>query len=124
MVMDFILTLILATILGFLAGIGIGGGSLLILWLTMVLGMPYPEARILNLLFFLPAALIACFFRKKQGDLPLKKVLPGIFAGAVAAAVFSIAGWYLDTALLQKFFGGLLIVTGIRELLYRPRKAR
>lgn len=124
MVTDFILTLILASILGFLAGIGIGGGSLLILWLTMVLGMAYPEARILNLLFFLPAAVIACLFRKKQGDLPLKKVLPGILAGAVAAAAFSIAGWYLDTALLQKFFGVLLVATGIRELLYRPRKAR
>ena len=43
---------IIATILGFLAGIGVGGGSLLILWLTLVLEMPQETARIINLLFF------------------------------------------------------------------------
>lgn len=121
---DFIFTFILAAILGFLAGIGIGGGSLLILWLTAILGMPYPQARILNLLFFLPAALISCFFRKKQGDLPLKKILPAVITGAIAAAALSMVGWYLDTALLQKFFGGLLLATGVKELFYRPRKAK
>lgn len=121
---DFIFTFILAAILGFLAGIGIGGGSLLILWLTAILGMPYPQARILNLLFFLPAAFISCFFRKKQGDLPLKKILPAVITGAIAAAALSMVGWYLDTALLQKFFGGLLLATGVKELFYRPRKAK
>lgn len=121
---DFIFTFILAAILGFLAGIGIGGGSLLILWLTAILGMPYPQARILNLLFFLPAALISCFFRKKQGDLPLKKILPAVITGAIAAAALSMVGWYLNTALLQKFFGGLLLATGVKELFYRPRKAK
>jgi len=35
-------------VLGFLAGLGVGGGSLLILWLTMVLQMPYPQARTIN----------------------------------------------------------------------------
>lgn len=124
MVTNLIFTLLLASLLGFLAGIGIGGGSLLILWLTMVMQTPYPQARILNLLFFLPAAIFSCFFRKKQGDLPLKKVLPGILIGIAAAAGASFAGRYLDTELLQKFFGILLLATGVRELLYRPRNAK
>ena len=34
MVTNLIFTLLLASLLGFLAGIGIGGGSLLILWDT------------------------------------------------------------------------------------------
>ena len=110
-------------VLGFLAGIGVGGGSLLILWLTLVLGIPQPQARILNLMFFIPSAVVACLFRWKQGKLDMKKILPAIIAGCVAAAVFSLIGQRLDTSLLKKLFGGLLLITGIRELLYQPRKS-
>ena len=111
----------IATLLGFLSGLGAGGGSLLILWLTLWVGIPQAEARVLNLLFFLPSALIACLFRWKQGQLSLKKVLPAIVAGSIFAAIGSYwgAGW--NVALLRKLFGGLLVFTGIRELLYRPK---
>ena len=113
--------LIIGTSLGFLAGIGVGGGSLLILWLTLVLGMDHPQARIINLLFFLPSAIVASFFRWKQGKLEIKKVLPAIIVGCIAAGVCSFLSSSMDIALLQKLFGGLLILTGIRELLYKPR---
>ena len=121
MLTEFIPSLLIAIVLGFLAGIGVGGGSLLILWLTMVVGMPYPQARILNLLFFLPAAVIACLFKKKQGELPLKKILPAVIAGAVAAGLFSFIGFFLDVRILQGLFGALLVLTGIRELFYKPK---
>ncbi len=114
--------LVVSTVLGFLAGIGVGGGSLLILWLTLVLEMPHPQARILNLLFFLPSALVSTVFRWKQGALDFKKILPAILSGCVAAAAFSLLGRSLDMALLKKLFGGLLLITGIRELLYKPKK--
>ncbi len=113
-----------AIILGFLAGLGVGGGSLLMLWLTLVVGMEYPDARTINLLFFLPSAFIATLFRRKQGALKLRKILPAIIAGCVAAAIFTFVGRQMDTALLKKFFGGLLLFTGLRELFYRPRKAK
>lgn len=116
--------LIIGTVLGFLAGIGVGGGSLLILWLTLVLGMEHPQARLINLLFFLPSAVIASFFRWKQGKLDFKKVLPAIVAGCGAAAIGSWLSMRLDMDILRKLFGGLLLITGIRELFYRPRKTR
>lgn len=112
--------LLVGTVLGFLTGLGVGGGSLLILWLTMVMEMPQAEARGINLLFFLPAAVIACCFRWKQGTLNLRRVLPAVLAGTAAAAVFTLLGQSLDGELLRKGFGGLLLLTGIRELLYRP----
>lgn len=114
--------LIVATVLGFLAGIGVGGGSLLILWLTLVGGLEHSQARIINLLFFLPSALVACLFRWKQGSLEIKNVLPSVIAGCVAAALGSWLSFHLDVELLKKLFGGLLILTGIRELMYRPNK--
>lgn len=111
-------------VLGFLAGLGVGGGSLLILWLTLVLGMEHSEARIINLLFFIPAAVVACFFRWKQGKLDLKKILPAIVAGVISAGCFAWLSQHMDVSLLKKLFGGLLLFTGLRELFYRPRKAR
>ena len=122
MLESFLVVLIVGTVLGFLAGIGVGGGSLLIIWLTLVLGMEHTEARVLNLMFFLPSALIASFFRWKQGKLDFKKVLPAILAGCAAAAACSYFSTKLDMALLKKLFGGLLLITGIRELLYKPKK--
>ena len=117
-------TLPVAIILGFFAGLGVGGGSLLMLWLTMAVEMEYEQARIINLLFFLPSALIATLFHKKQGSVNIKKTQPAILAGCIAAAIFSFVGNRIDTTLLKKCFGGLLLATGLRELFYRPRKAK
>ncbi len=111
-------------VLGFLAGLGVGGGSLLMLWLTVVLSTEYTAARTINLLFFIPTAVISCFFRRKQGALDLKKILPAILCGTASAALFSLLSNHLDLDLLKKGFGLLLIATGLRELFYRPRKAR
>ena len=116
-----VINALMGTFLGFLSGLGVGGGSLLILWLTLAVGMEQAQARTLNLLFFLPAALIAAVLRWKQGALPIKKVLPAMAAGAVSAGLFSIWGQNWDVGLLKKSFGILLLVTGIREVLYRPK---
>ncbi len=124
MLNSFPVCLAVGTVLGFLSGLGIGGGSLLVLWLTLVLQMPANTARSINLLFFIPAALCACLFRWNQGSLPLKKLWLPIILGCAAAACFSYFSTRLDTAVLKKLFGILLLVTGVRELFYRPRKAK
>lgn len=121
MLNSFPVVIAVSTLFGFLAGIGVGGGSLLIMWLTLVLHTPHPQARILNLLFFLPSAIIASLFRWKQGKLEIKKILPAILAGSIGAAVFSVVSSHIDVEILKKAFGILLLVTGIRELLYKPK---
>ena len=123
MLESFPFSVFLGGILGFLAGLGVGGGSLLVLWLTVVLGMEPETARSINLLFFIPAALIACFFRKKQNDLDIKRVFPAMITGCLTAALFSWLGTRIQTELLKKLFGGLLILTGLREVLYKKKKA-
>ena len=109
------------TILGFLAGVGVGGGSLLIIWLTLVLGMEQSVARSINLMFFLPAAAISSLFRWRQGALKFRKIIPGMISGCLSAALFSIISKDISPGTLDKAFGILLLMTGVRELLYRPR---
>lgn len=116
--------LVVGTVLGFLSGLGIGGGSLLILWLTMILHTDPLTARSINLLFFIPSALVACAIRLKQGNLKLRPLLPAILAGCAAAAVFSWISTIVDTETLKKLFGTVLLAAGVRELFYRPRKAK
>ena len=115
-------SLLVGTVLGFLSGLGIGGGSLLILWLTMVLDMEQSAARFVNLLFFLPSAGVSCYFRKKQGLLDFRKSLPAIAAGCFGALLGTWLGGALDTLRLKKGFGILLLITGIREVFWKPKK--
>lgn len=109
-------------VLGYLAGLGVGGGSLLILWLTLVLGMDSMTARSINLMFFIGAAGAVSLFRWKKGVLQIKKILPAIIGGAVSAAIFSSLSLILDVDKFRTLFGILLLVTGVRELFYRPAK--
>lgn len=111
-------------VLGYLAGLGVGGGSLLILWLTLVLNVDHATARAINLMFFIAGAGAVSLFRWKKGQLNLKKILPAMVAGCIAAGIFSWISRIVDVGAIRKFFGVLLLVTGIRELTYRPQKAK
>ena len=117
----FLIAMGVSSVLGFLSGLGTGGGSLLILWLTLVRGMDPRQARSINLLFFLPGAILATLLRRREG-VPFRKILPAVCAGCLSAALFSLL--HVDTALLQKFFGVLLLAAGTRELFYRPRERK
>lgn len=119
-----IVSIIVGMLLGFLTGLGTGGGSLLILWLTLVLHLPPQEAKIINLLFFLPCAVIASILNWREGRISFKKILLPALSGCIMAALFSFWSKNIDTERLQKLFGVLLLVIGLRELCYRPRKPR
>ena len=108
--------LIVGTLLGFLTGLGIGGGSLLILWLSAVLGTDPLTARGINLLFFIPAAVIACIFRLKQGTLHIRRILPAIIGGCLSAGLFSFFSTKLETDTLKQIFGLILLAAGAKEL--------
>ena len=113
--------LIVGCILGFLSGLGVGGGSLLILWLTQVLAMEPEIARGINLLFFLPSAMASSFYRIRKGTLSPLPLLPAILSGCIAAVLFSYLSSVLPVGILRKGFGILLLAAGFRELFYKKR---
>ena len=112
---------LVGAVLGFLSGLGVGGGSLLLLWLTFVADIPQPEARTMNLMFFLPCAFVSTVFRRKQCRPDWHLALPAIGTGLVGAVAGNVLGPALNTGLLKKAFGVLFIVCGIRELQYKPK---
>lgn len=121
---SFIVATVAGLVLGYLAGLGVGGGSLLMLWLTIALQMDYVQARAINLMFFLAAAGAVSFFRWRRGTLSFMQILPAVVAGCVSTAAATWLSEFIDKEVVRKLFGALLLITGVRELFYRPRKAR
>lgn len=111
-------------VLGFLSGLGVGGGSLLMLWLTLVTGTAQEQARLMNLMFFLPCALCASIFRWKKAKPELRLTLFAIGAGLIGAFAGNFLNGCMDLELLRKGLGVLFLICGIRELFYRERKFR
>ena len=124
MLTGFVISAFIGLILGYLSGLGVGGGSLLILWLTLYLRTDTQSAQVVNLLFFLACAGSVTIIRLKKGTLQLRSILPGIIAGCLFAVIFSYFGQILPQALLRKLFGIVLLATGLRELFYRQRKVK
>lgn len=102
---------------GVLSGFGVGGGTLLLIYLTTMAGMDQRLAQGINLLYFLPAAATALPAHIKNGYIDAKTVLPAVGAGLVGTAAAAWCATALDVGLLRKLFGIYLLYIGIRELL-------
>lgn len=118
------INILMAVLLGTLAGLGVGGGSILLLWLTLVEKIPIEQARIYNLLFFLPTASIVGFHAVKSSRIRVKEILPAVIGGCIAAVLCSKLQTFLPIKILKRLFGIILLFTGIREIRYRPRNAK
>ena len=101
---------------GVLSGFGVGGGSLLLIYMTSFAGVPQTLAQGVNLLYFLPTAATALPAHLKNGYVEKKALLPAIAAGLVCSALAAWAATALDVEVLRKCFGGFLILIGLREL--------
>ena len=110
-----------ALICGFFSGLGIGGGSLLMVWMTAVLAIEQRTAQGINLLFYLPTAAIALAFHAKNGLVDWRSALPALVCGCALAAVSALVCVHLELSILRKLFGAFLLVLGLRELFYRRR---
>lgn len=101
---------------GVLSGCGIGGGSLLVLWLTLFEGMPQFTAGGINLLYFLACAPAALVAHVKNRLIDRKAVLSCVPAGALTSLAAALLASHTDVSLLRRLFGVLLLVIGAKEL--------
>ena len=114
---DFLIAALAGAVTGVLSGFGVGGGSLLLIYMTCFAGAPQALAQGVNLLYFLPTAATALPAHVKNGYVEKKALLPAIAAGLGCSAIAAWAATALDVEVLRKCFGGFLILIGLRELL-------
>lgn len=114
----------IAAAAGVISGMGMGGGTLLIPALTLLMGIPQRQAQGVNMLSFLPAAAAALYIHKKEGRLELKSSLPVIAAGIVGALFGALAAGWLKEEWLKKAFGLFLTILSIIQYIGRSPKSR
>ena len=117
---------IAALIAGFFSGLigamGLGGGAVLIIYLSVFTSTEHLTAQGINLIFFLPIAIVAVAVYAFKKQIKWKITLP-IAAGGVVGAIggmFLID--FLGGALTAKIFGALLIALGIKEIFTKNNK--
>ena len=117
---------IIACAVGFGTGIvsafGIGGGTLLLLVMTLFLGVEGPVARCINLLYFLPTALGSLYYHRKNGYLDKTAICAAIPVGVALAVAGAVVAAYIDTGLLRKAFGLYLLWAGVSVLWPKKKK--
>ena len=116
-------TVIAGLLSGAIGAMGMGGGGVLLIYLTAFAGMSQHQAQGINLLSFLPAAAASLPAHQKNGLLARQPILPAILAGLAAAAATALLSNSLDTRLLKKLFGVFLLYIGLRELFRRDKKS-
>ena len=102
-----------------LAGLGVGGGGLLVIYLTMFKGIGQVEAQGLNLLFFVAAGAASLLIHVKKRKLDYKKITLIIACGAAGAVAGSLLANIIDCTLVKKIFGGFLIASGVLEFFWK-----
>ena len=119
--MSAVLAVAVGLLTGILSGFGIGGGSLLLLYLTLFEGAGQYQAGGINLLYFLscaPAALISHF---KNGLIEREAFKCCVPAGVVTSVLAALLAARVDTDLLRRAFGVVLLYIGVKEAFLRKK---
>ena len=107
---------------GIISGMGIGGGTILIPALVLLVNPGQHIAQSVNLLFFIPTAIIALIVHIKKKRIDFKMAVPIILFGLAGAFAGSKLAMSLPGNSLKKWFGLFLLLMGIYELLLKGRK--
>lgn len=115
------------TAAGFLSGLigsmGFGGGGVLIIYLAVFASIPQLKAQGINLIFFIPCALLSVIIYSVKKQIEWREILPVILGGAVGAIPAGLILRHIETAYLSKIFALFLIFTGISSLIkYKKEK--
>ena len=113
---QWVLPILVGAAPGILSGFGVGGGTLLLVYLTTFAGVDQHLAQGINLLYFLPAALTALPAHWKNGYIRRDALLPAILAGLLLSGAAAWLATGLDTGLRRRCFGGFLVILGLYEL--------
>ena len=108
---------------GIIGAMGLGGGAVLIIYLSVFTDMPQLKSQGINLLFFIPIAIVAVAVYGFKKQIKWKLVLKIAAWGLVGTAGGLLFTDLLGGDITAKIFGGMLILTGIGELgIFKTRK--
>ena len=117
---------IFGLIAGIISGLGMGGGTILILLLTTFQGMEQHIAQATNLIFFVPTSIAAIIIHLKNKNIDKKVAMVVGFLGIIGAIIGAIVANNIDSKNLKKYFSIFILLIAIREIytLYKEYKIK
>lgn len=115
--------IIAAFLTGIFASMGVGGGMILIVYLTIFAGYSQLEAQGINLVYFLPIAALALIIHTKNHLVEWKIAFTAIICGVVLAVAGAFLAEWLGSEILRKIFGGFIFIIGVKEIFTAYRAA-
>lgn len=112
----------MAFLTGIFASMGLGGGMVLIVYLTVFAGFSQLVAQGINLVFFIPIAIISLVLHTKNKLVEWKKAVPTVLWGTAAVIISAWLANRIEQSLLSKAFGIFLILMGLKELFFKSEK--
>lgn len=103
-------------IAGSISGLGMGGGTVLILILSNFVGIEQHMAQAINLVFFIPTALSAITVNIKQKLINMKLAFIIILSGSLGAIIGSRLVINIEANYLKKYFGIFLLLVSVNEI--------
>ena len=112
----------MAFLTGIFASMGLGGGMVLIVYLTVFAGFSQLVAQGINLVFFIPIAIISLVLHTKNKLVEWKKAVPAVLWGTAAVIISAWLANRIEQSLLSKAFGIFLILMGLKELFLKSEQ--
>ena len=109
---------------GLLGAMGFGGGGILILYLTLYKNMPQLAAQGVNLIFFIPSAILALIFHTKNRIVEWKTALRYILTSLPGLVIGYFIVTNINEAYIRKFFAIILIMMGVKDLIFKSKGTR
>lgn len=113
---------IVGFVTGVIASMGLGGGFVLMIWLTVFAEVEQRAAQGINLLFFLPIALLSLIIHIKGGLIDKTLIKKYLLGGIIGAVLGTFASHVVPNGLLSKLFSLFLLAFGLRELFVSGKK--
>ena len=95
--------ILIGFISGIVSGTGMGGGTILILCLSIFLGINQKIAQATNLIFFIPTSIAAIYINIKQKKINLKISKIIIWGGIIGAVIGAIIAKNMDTRIFKMY---------------------
>ena len=93
-----------------------GGGTILILLLSIFMGVDQHIAQATNIVYFIPTAISAVIIVIKNKNVQWKIALPIILAGTIGAVISSNISTHINVEILRKLFGAFLLIIASYEI--------
>lgn len=113
---------IVGVFVGLLGAMGLGGGGILIVYLTLYQNIAQQTAQGINLIFFIPSAMVAVIMHLRKKLICVQAAIFCSVAGVVGAIAGANLASLIDSHLLSKFFAVLLLCIGILQF-KKPRSS-